>query len=68
MSRPFSAHWLGTLFAALCVFLLLAAPSAARPAAAEPTTAELSLASSDFPGGAAKVSKQQYVKSVAPAT
>ena len=68
MSRLFSVHPLGTLLAALCVFLLLAAPSAARPAAAEPTTAELSLASSDFPGGAAKVSKQQYVKSVAPAT
>ena len=68
MSRLFSAHRLGMLLAAPCVFLLLAAPSAARPAATEPTTAELSLASLDFPGGSAKVSKQQYVKAAAPAT
>ena len=68
MSRLFSAHRLRTLLVAPCLFLLLAAPSAARPAATEPTTAELTLAASDFPAGTAAVSKQGYVKAAAPAT
>lgn len=61
------ARHLVTLIAAASAVVVLAAPSYARSEAAEPTTAEMTLAVSDFASGA-KVSKQKYVKPVAPAT
>jgi hypothetical protein len=67
MFRLYSPRHLAALLAASCLVLLFAAPSVARTAAAEPTTAELTLAVSDFPDPT-KVSKQRYVKAVAPAT
>ena len=67
MYRLYSPRHLAALLAASCLVLLFAAPSVARTAAAEPTTAELTLAVSDFTDPT-KVSKQRYVKAVAPAT
>ena len=68
MSHVFNArHWVA-LVAASCLILLFAAPSVAQPdVAADPTTAAMTLAPTDFPGGA-KVAKQRYEKAVAPAT
>ncbi|HWL34544.1 MAG TPA: hypothetical protein VNP89_13165 [Gaiellaceae bacterium] len=67
MPHVFNARHLVALLAASCLVLLFAAPSVARPAAADPSTAEMTLAVSDFTSGA-KVSKQRYLKPVAPAT
>jgi hypothetical protein len=67
MSRLSSSRRRAALLLASALVLLLAAPTAARSAAPDPPTAELTLAASDFAGGA-KVVKQRYVKATAPAT
>ena len=67
MPHVFNARRLVVLLTAFCLVLLFAAQSVARPTAADPTTADMTIASSDLPDSP-KVSKQRYVKAVAPAT